>query len=159
MGRRTVHGRPSFAAHLIGSTAGARPPFFYAYAAFWLHLVAAAAILGMLSRQALAGRFPSLVVGSCSLAIVVYGARARRWGLLANICSYAVVMGWLCRAARLEPAVVAAAMIAVLGSLYLILAAEYRRRAARSRAEVAGWVSATMAAVMLALLSLALALS
>ena len=83
----------SFTQYLVGHASLERPPFFYAYAGMWLHLLIGSGILAYTTLIPLLILFPSMVVSSFCLSIIIYGLLNRKYGLLINIGSYASSLG------------------------------------------------------------------
>jgi hypothetical protein len=119
--------RSSFSSYLLGQASLERPPFFYAYAAMWLHLLAGSLVILLFTDLALSSVIASVAVGSFCLGLVVYGVMARAYGLLANVVSYAAAMARLAYHSELHPLLLIGALVLALVSGYHLLGHEYRR--------------------------------
>ena len=140
-----------------------RPPFFYAYATMWLHLIGGTLLLGVWGTQPLSQLATSMVVSSFCMAIVVYGVLSRGFGLLLNLGSYTASMVRIFHPSHLDSVFLVAAIVTALASAYLLLAREYRRYGEAVCGESTGagvpaWISITMGMVVLLLSLFALTL-
>ena len=118
--------RLSFSQYLVGHASLERPPFFYAYASMWLHLLVSCAALLILTDAYFVTLLSSMVVGSFSLGIVIYGALTRAYGLLVNALSYASSIWQVFSSGMTSTAFLVVAIIATLVSAYFLLAREYQ---------------------------------
>ena len=82
----------TFSQYLIGQASFERPSFFYAYAGMWLHLLIGTILFLLFATSSWLEVFPSLVIGSFSLGIFIYGLLAREYGLIINLVSYVFSM-------------------------------------------------------------------
>jgi hypothetical protein len=116
----------SFSQYLVGHASLERPPFFYAYASMWLHLLVSCAALLTFTDADFVTLLSSMVVGSFSLGIVIYGALTRAYGLLVNALSYASSIWQVFSSGTTSTAFLVVAIIATLVSAYFLLAREYQ---------------------------------
>ena len=117
----------TFAHYLMGHAPFERPPFFYAYAGMWLHLLVGTGLLALSGASDWLSIFAALVIGSLCVGLVLYGRLTKRYGLLINIGAYAASIA---RAFSTDATVITcfiAGLIATLVSGYSLLAAEYGR--------------------------------
>ena len=117
----------SFTQYLVGHASLERPPFFYAYAGMWLHLLIGSGILAYTTLIPLITLFPSMVVSSFCLSIIIYGLLTREYGLLINIGSYACSLGQMFSSDIASSILLIVAIIAALVSGFILLSGEYRR--------------------------------
>ena len=118
--------RISFAQYLVGHASLERPPFFYAYAGMWLHMLIGTAILAFETSIALPMILSSMAIGSFCLSIVIYGLLTREYGLLTNIGSYALSISRFFFPDILSTILLVISIIAALVSGYILLSGEYR---------------------------------
>ena len=142
----------TFSQYLLGQASLERPPFFYAYAGMWLHLIVASLLLLLFTDLPFLSTFLSTVVGSFCAGIVLYGLLSREYGLLVNLASYASSMGRLAFPERLGSIFLVVAILAALASGYLLLSREYRRYSrdqfGDQEAKVPAWISLVMGTVV-----------
>ena len=119
--------RITFSQYLIGQISLERPCFFYAYAGMWLHLLAGAILLLVLSQLPLRHTIPSLIISSFSLGILLYGLLAREYALLVNLVSYTIGIVRTLSPQSLSFVFLLVAIIVALVSAYFLLSSEYRR--------------------------------
>lgn len=119
--------RISFTQYLVGHASLERPPFFWAYAGMWLHLLISCSVLAFATAIPLLTIFASMAVGSFCLSIVIYGLLTREYGLLINIGSYASSIGRMFSSDIISTILLVVAIIAALVSGYILLSGEYRR--------------------------------
>ena len=147
--------RLTFAQYLIGQASLERPPFFYAYATMWLHLLVGTGIFALATSIQPLTLCSSMAVGSFCLSIVVYGLLTREYGLLINLGSYLSSLGRMFSTDIFSIVLLVIAIIAALVSSYTLLAKEYRRY----RREIHGdradglphWIAAMMGTVVVLL--------
>ena len=116
--------RPTFARHLIGQAPQSRPPFYYAYAGLWLHLLASIGYLGLARPDDLWRQTPLLMLAALSIGLVLYAALARRYLGLLHLPVYILALGSLW--GDLAPALTLIPAVLALPSIYLVLIDEYR---------------------------------
>ncbi len=118
--------RLSFSQYLVGHASLERPPFFYAYSGMWLHLLVSCAALLTFTDTDLVTSLSSMMVGSFSLGIVIYGVLTRAYGLLVNALSYTSSIWQVFSSGTTSSAFLVVAIIATLVSAYFLLAREYQ---------------------------------
>jgi hypothetical protein len=147
--------RISFTQYLVGHASLERPPFFYAYAGMWLHLLIGIGVLAFTTQIPLLTIFASMAVGSFCLSIVLYGLLTREYGLLINICSYASSIGRMFSSDTLSTILLVIAIIAALVSSYILLSGEYRSYNKEVHGDrttsVAPWITFTMGTIVVLL--------
>ncbi|MFT5090972.1 MAG: hypothetical protein ACI906_000631 [Candidatus Latescibacterota bacterium] len=116
----------SFSQYLVGHASLERPPFFYAYAGMWLHLFISCAALLAFADADIITLLSSMVVGSFSLGIIVYGILTRAYGLFINALSYASSMWQVFSSGSASTAFLVVAIITTLVSAYFLLSREYQ---------------------------------
>ncbi len=119
--------RLSFSQYLVGHASLERPPFFYAYASMWLHLLVSCSTLLIFFDADLITLLSSMVVGSFSFGIVIYGLLTREYGLLINIFSYVSSIWQAFSSDSISTVFLIVAIMATLVSAYFLLSGEYRR--------------------------------
>ena len=119
--------RLTFAQYLIGQSSLERPPFFYAYAVLWLHLLIGTSILAFAFSVPPLILFSSMAISSFCLSIVVYGLLVHKYELMINIGSYVWSLGRMFSTEIFSIILLIVAIIAALVSSYIMLADEYRR--------------------------------
>jgi len=144
--------RITFSQYLVGHASLERPPFFYAYAVMWLHLIVGSALVLLFTSLPLILTITSMTIGSFCLGIVVYGLVSREYGLLLNLASYASSMGRLAYPGVLSSVFLVIAILAALVSGYFLLSREYRRYNLNvfedDTCQVPAWISITMGMVV-----------
>ena len=146
--------RVLFSQYLVGHASLEKPPFFYAYAGMWLHLIGAGFLLLLLTDLPFFRLFSSLVVGSFCLGIVIYGFVAREWALFLNMCSYASSMGRLFYPEEQSSLLLIIAILLAVASAYFLLSREYKRYSRdvfgdQTGGHVPAWISIIMGLVVL----------
>jgi len=118
--------RLSFSQYLVGHASLERPPFFYAYAGMWLHLFISCAALLTFANADIITLLSSMVVGSFSLGIIIYGVLTRAYGLLVNALSYGSSIWQVFSSGNASTAFLVVAIITTLVSAYFLLSREYQ---------------------------------
>jgi hypothetical protein len=118
--------RLSFSQYLVGHASLERPPFFYAYAGMWLHLFISCAALLTFADADIITLLSSMVVGSFSLGIIIYGVLTRAYGLLVNALSYGSSIWQVFSSGNASTAFLVVAIITTLVSAYFLLSREYQ---------------------------------
>ncbi|NKB65556.1 MAG: hypothetical protein GKR89_00720 [Candidatus Latescibacteria bacterium] len=116
--------RPTFARHLIGQPPQPRPPFYYAYVVFWLHLLAGLGYLGLTRPDAWERQLPLLILAALSLSLVLYALLIRRYLGLLHLPVYALALSGL--GGDLPPGLMLIPALLAPPSVYLVLIGEYR---------------------------------
>lgn len=144
--------RLSFSQYLVGHASLDRPPFFYAYAGMWLHLLVGGLVVLLLGKLTTVLSLTSMVVGSFCLGVLVYGALAREYGLLLNLFSYGASMGRIFYPRELGSVFLLIALLIALVSGYLLLSREYRRYNQEvfgdRNIHIPAWISITIGSVV-----------
>ena len=147
--------RISFTQYLVGHASLERPPFFYAYAGMWLHMLIGTGVLAFTTSLSLSTLATSMAVGSFCLSIVIYGLLTREYGLLINIGSYAASIGRMFSTDILSTILLVVAIIAALVSGYILLSGEYQRYNREIHGEnsiaVPQWITIAMGSVVVLL--------
>ena len=147
--------RISFTQYLVGHASLERPPFFYAYAGMWLHMLIGTGILAFVTSIALPMIFSSMAIGSFCLSIVIYGLLTREYGLLINIGSYASSISHIFFTDILSTILLVISIIAALVSGYILLSGEYRSYYREIHDEntisVPQWITLTMGTMVVLL--------
>jgi len=147
--------RLTFAQYLVGHASLERPPFFYAYAGLWLHLLVGTAFLLLFTEISLFTTLTSMVVGSFCMGIIIYGVLSREYGLLLNLLSYASSMGKIVYSQHLGAVFPILSLILALVSGYFLLSREYKhynRDVFNDReTSIPGWITITMSTVVVLL--------
>ena len=120
-----------FGLFLLGIAGRRRPPFFYAYSAFWLHLCAGALVLSLRAGDPGPGHWGTLALASLGVALLVYGIAGRRWEYLAATAAYGLGI-YLLTAPAPDPRLWPAAALPPLGGLYCLMRAEWRAYAGQN---------------------------
>ena len=145
----------AFAQYLLGHASLERPPFFYAYAGMWLHMIVGTGLLAFTTFLTFSSIFSSIAIGSFCFSIVIYGLLTRKYGLLINIGSYVSSIGRIFSTDILSTILLVAAIIAALVSGYMLLAGEYRRYKREIHGEstycVPQWITIAMDTVVVLL--------
>ena len=146
--------RITFSQYLLGHASLERPPFFYAYAGMWLHLIGGGFLLLLFTGLPFFRITTSVIVGSFCLGIVIYGFVAREWGLFLNLGSYASSMGRLFYPEELSSLFLIIAILIAVASAYLLLSREYKRYNRevfddQTGGHVPAWISIVMGMVVL----------
>ncbi|MFA6110464.1 MAG: hypothetical protein WDA75_17005 [Candidatus Latescibacterota bacterium] len=144
--------RLSFSQYLVGHASLDRPPFFYAYAGMWLHLLVGGLVVLLLGKLTTVLSLTSMVVGSFCLGVLVYGTLAREYGLLLNLFSYGASMGRIFYPRELSSVFLLIALLIALVSGYLLLSGEYRRYNQEvfgdRNIQIPAWISITIGTVV-----------
>ncbi|MEW6754467.1 MAG: hypothetical protein AB1505_26315 [Candidatus Latescibacterota bacterium] len=144
--------RVSFSRYLVGQASLERPPFFYGYAAMWLHLLAGSLLVLLFTDLDALGALASMAVGSFCVGLATYGVLARQYGLLVNLVSYASAMARLVLHTSLPPLLLVGAVLLALLSGYHLLAREYRQYNREvfndSTCSLPAWIGVTMGIVV-----------
>ncbi|MBT4500138.1 MAG: hypothetical protein HOC74_20585 [Gemmatimonadetes bacterium] len=142
----------SFSQYLVGHASLERPPFFYAYAGMWLHLIVGSALVLFFTSLPFILTITSMTIGSFCLGIAIYGLFSREYGLLLNLASYASSMGRLVYPRDMSSIFLVIAILAALVSGYFLLSREYRRYNINifddRTCRVPAWISITMGMVV-----------
>ena len=117
----------TFSQYLIGQASFERPSFFYAYAGMWLHLLICAILFLLFATSSWLEVFPSLVIGSFSFGIFIYGLLTREYALLINLASYAFSMIRTMAPETMGFVFFIIAIITALVSAFFLLSSEYQR--------------------------------
>ena len=116
--------KTGFGLYLLGIAGRRRPPFFYAYSAFWLHLAIGSAALFAGGGAFEPGWCGLLALASLNAALLVYGGIGRRWEYLAGAAAYTLSL-YLLTASNPAPSLWPAAALPPLGGLYTLLRDEW----------------------------------
>ena len=117
----------SFSQFLVGSKSAGRPLFFQAYSGMWLHLIIATPIAIFVFDAQMPNALCSLVIGSLSMGIVLYGVFTRQYELLVNVVPYALSIGGIIDPTNRTSIFQIIGMIITLASGHMILAYQHRR--------------------------------
>ena len=117
----------TFSQYLIGQASFERPSFFYAYAGMWLHLLIGTILFLLFATSSWLEVFPSLVIGSFSLGIFIYGLLAREYGLIINLVSYVFSMIRTMAPETMGFVFFLIAILTALVSAFFLLSSEYQR--------------------------------
>lgn len=116
--------KTGFGLYLLGIAGRRRPPFFYAYSTFWLHLAIGFAALFAGDRAFEPGWCGLLALASLNAALLVYGGISRRWQYLAAAAAYTLSV-YLLTASNPAPSLWPAAALPPLGGLYTLVRDEW----------------------------------
>jgi|TARA_B110000495_G_C22942380_1_gene551444 uncharacterized membrane protein YidH (DUF202 family) len=92
----------------------------------WLHLFISCAALLTFADSDIITLLSSMVIGSFSLGIIVYGILTRAYGLFINALSYASSMSQVFSSGSVSTAFLVVAIITTLVSAYFLLSREYQ---------------------------------
>jgi hypothetical protein len=92
----------------------------------WLHLFISCAALLTFADADIITLLSSMVVGSFSLGIIIYGVLTRAYGLLVNALSYGSSIWQVFSSGNASTAFLVVAIITTLVSAYFLLSREYQ---------------------------------
>ena len=116
----------SFSQFLVGSKSSGRPLFFHAYSGMWLHLIISIPIAILVFDVQTPNALCSLIIGSLSMGIILYGTFTRQYELLVAVVSYVLSIGSIVDPVNWTSIFQIVGIIIPVASGHMILAHQYR---------------------------------